>query len=147
MEAKEANPMALDVGDLRDVDRDLLAYLREGRVTPAYARDRMADEEKREVTSTYLGQRLQRLEEHDHVENLYDDGLYELINDPVEHSEIDDAIEPDRGFGKGYSGDSDPDARADFEDSADSEQAERAEEMINQIESEMNTDVGGEDDA
>lgn len=76
--------MALDAEDLRDVDRDLLAYLREGRVTPAYARDRMADEGKREVTSTYLGQRLQRLEEHDHVVNLYDDGLYELVDGPEE---------------------------------------------------------------
>ncbi len=76
--------MALDADDLRDVDRDLLDYLREGRVTPAYARDRMIDEEKREVTSTYLGQRLQRLEEHDHVRNLYDNGLYELVDDPRE---------------------------------------------------------------
>jgi hypothetical protein len=82
--------MALDAADLRDVDRDLLAYLREGRVTPAYARDRMVDEGKREVTSTYLGQRLQRLEEHDHVRNLYQNGLYELVDDPEAVDEHDD---------------------------------------------------------
>ncbi|QLK25394.1 hypothetical protein HYG81_15065 [Natrinema zhouii] len=80
--------MALDDDELRDVDRDLLDYLQEGRVTPVYARDRMLEEEKRDITSTYLGQRLQRLEEHDHVKNLFDTGLYELVEDPRE--EVDD---------------------------------------------------------
>lgn len=81
MQAPEANRMALEPENLRDVDKDLLEYLREGRITPAYTRDRMADEDKREVTNTYLGQRLQRFEEHGHVENLYDTGLYELVRD------------------------------------------------------------------
>jgi hypothetical protein len=76
--------MALDEEDLSQVDRDLLVYLREGRVTPAYARDRMASEGKREVTNTYLGQRLLRLEEHGYVRNLFDTGLYELVEDPLE---------------------------------------------------------------
>ena len=44
----------------------------------------MQDEGVRDVTSTYLGQRLQRFEEHNHVENLYDSGLYELVDDPRE---------------------------------------------------------------
>lgn len=79
--------MALDEADLRDVDRDLLAYLREGRVTPAYARDRMVDEGRREVTSTYLSQRLQRFEEHGHVANLYRVGLYELVDDPAQEDD------------------------------------------------------------
>jgi hypothetical protein len=74
--------MALNPDNLRDVDTDILEYLRDGRVTPAYARDRMEAEGRREVTSTYIGQRLQRLEEHDHTTNLYNTGLYELVNDP-----------------------------------------------------------------
>jgi hypothetical protein len=74
--------MTLDPDDLRDVDTDLLEYLRDGRVTPAYARDRMEAEGRREVTSTYVGQRLQRLEEHNHTTNLYNTGLYELTTDP-----------------------------------------------------------------
>ncbi|ELY54924.1 hypothetical protein C491_17544 [Natronococcus amylolyticus DSM 10524] len=82
MQVCESNNMALSDSDLRDVDRDLLEYLLEGRVTPVYARDRMNDERLRDVTSTYLGQRLQRLEEHGHVRNLYDTGLYELVSDP-----------------------------------------------------------------
>lgn len=90
MQGSRSNPMALDDDGLRDVDRDLLDYLQEGRVTPVYARDRMLDEDKRDVTSTYLGQRLQRLEEHDHVRNLYDTGLYELIDDPREERDSDE---------------------------------------------------------
>ena len=74
--------MALDNDDLRDVDVDLLEYPQEGRVTPAYARDRMQDEGIRDVMSTYIGQRLQRVEEHSHAENLYVAGLYVLVNDP-----------------------------------------------------------------
>lgn len=84
MQTSKPNPMALDVEDLREIDRDLLDYLQEGRVTPAYGRDRMADEGVREVTSTYVGQRLQRLEEHGHARNLYETGLYELASDPRE---------------------------------------------------------------
>jgi hypothetical protein len=79
--------MTLDPDDLRAVDTDLLEYLRDGRVTPAYARDRMESEGRREVTSTYIGQRLQRLEEHGHATNLYDTGLYELTNDPEERND------------------------------------------------------------
>jgi hypothetical protein len=82
-------PPPLDPDDLRDVDEVLLEYLAEGRVTPAYARDRMADEGRRDVTSTYLGQRLQRLEEHDHARNLYDTGLYELVDDPREGNDAE----------------------------------------------------------
>lgn len=76
--------MTLSEDQLRDVDRDLLKYLHEGRVTPVYARDRMEEEGTREVTSAYLQQRLKRLVEHDHARNLYEDGLYELTNDPRE---------------------------------------------------------------
>ena len=82
MQARDANSMGLDVDNLRDIDEAILGYLQEGRVTPAYCRDRLLDEDSVEVTSTYCGQRLQRLEEHDHVRNLYDTGLYELVSDP-----------------------------------------------------------------
>lgn len=76
----------LSTEELREIDEILLSYLQEGRVTPAYCRDRLVDEGHREqITSTYCGQRLQRLEEHGHVENLYDTALYELIDDPREN--------------------------------------------------------------
>jgi hypothetical protein len=76
--------MPLSADDLREIDVTLLNYLEEGRVTPAYGRDRMKDEEAHDVSSTYVGQRLQRLEEHGYVGNLYGTGLYELISDPRE---------------------------------------------------------------
>lgn len=70
--------------DLRAVDRELLIYLSEGRVTPAYARSRLADEDIGEYSRGYVQQRLARFQEHDHVVNLYDTGLYELQDDPRE---------------------------------------------------------------
>lgn len=80
---QNASLMALEAADLREVDDLLLGYLAEGRVTPAYCRDRILTEGHREsITSTYCGQRLQRLEEHGHVTNLLDTGLYELVSDP-----------------------------------------------------------------
>lgn len=82
MQAKQANCMTLSDDQLRDVDRDLLNYLAEGRVTPVYARERMEDEQNREVTSAYLQQRLTRFAEHNHARNLYGTGLYELVEDP-----------------------------------------------------------------
>jgi|GEM_PF-1563559 len=90
MQVEQPNPMTLSGDQLRDVDRDLLKYLREGRVTPVYARDRMEEEGAREVTSAYLQQRLKRLVEHGHARNLLQDGLYELIDDPREDASSDE---------------------------------------------------------
>ena len=81
MQASEPRCVGLSDDDLRDIDRKLIEYLREGRVTPAYARKRVADETGREFTGAYIGQRLHRFEEHGHVENLYDVGLYTLTED------------------------------------------------------------------
>lgn len=69
--------------DLRAVDRKILAYLTEGRVTPAYARERLRREtDGDEYSRGYVQQRLARLEEHDHATNLFETGLYELVDDP-----------------------------------------------------------------
>ena len=75
--------MSLEPDDLRDVDERLLDYLTEGRITPVFAREQMVDEGFRDkITSAYLQQRLVRMEEHGHVRNLQDVGLYELLGDP-----------------------------------------------------------------
>jgi len=68
--------------DLRDVDERLLVYLSKGRVTPAYARSKLVQDGLREYSRGYIQQRLARLEEHNHVVNLLDTGMYELQNDP-----------------------------------------------------------------
>ena len=88
MQAKQRERMALSDDDLREVDRVLLDYLAEGRVTPVYARERIVDERPQDkVTSAYLGQRLKRLVEHGHADNLYDVGLYQMVSDPREGDE------------------------------------------------------------
>lgn len=73
---------------VREVDQRLLDYLNEGRVTPAYARKRLI-EDLDEYSRGYVQQRLARLEEHSHAENLLDSGMYELVDDPR-----DDVSEP-----------------------------------------------------
>ncbi|WP_436933709.1 hypothetical protein [Halovenus marina] len=74
----------LNPGDLNEMDRQLLAYLSDGRVTPAYARARLDDEDVGDYSRGYVQQRLARLVEHSHATNLYDTGLYELVDDPRE---------------------------------------------------------------
>lgn len=60
---------------LREVDRELLNALTEGRVTPTYAAEAV------DVSREYASDRLKRLTEHNHVEKVAP-GLYELAEDP-----------------------------------------------------------------
>lgn len=78
----------LEGDDLRDVDEALLRYLSEGRVTPAYARARLEEDDIGEYSRGYVQQRLSRLEEHGHAKNL-GGGLYELVDDPRDEDEHD----------------------------------------------------------
>lgn len=87
MNATTDTPRMLNDGDLRTVDRAILGYLREGRVTPAYARARLEEDGVGEYSRGYVQQRLARFEEHDHARNLYDTGLYELVSDPREDTD------------------------------------------------------------
>jgi len=84
----------LSAEDLRDVDEQLLDYLRDGRITPAYARVRLK-EDVDEYSRGYVQQRLSRLEEHQHAVNLFDVGLYELLDDPREDAGAEDTIAVD----------------------------------------------------
>lgn len=72
----------LDADQLRDVDRRILDFLAEGRVTPVYCRTRLLEEDDQEYSRGYVQQRLTRLVEHEHARNLYETGLYELVDDP-----------------------------------------------------------------
>lgn len=74
----------LSADDLREIDEVLISYLREGRVTPVYCQRRILADGKREsISRGYVQERLARLVEHSHVENLQDTGLYELVADPL----------------------------------------------------------------
>ena len=66
---------------LRDVDEKLLRYLSERAVTPHYCRLRL-QQDGFDYTRGYVQERLARLVEHDHAENLLGAGLYELRDDP-----------------------------------------------------------------
>lgn len=68
--------------ELRPVDEHIVEYLAEGRVTPAYAREKLEQDGVDDYSRGYVQQRLARLEEHDHAENLLGIGLYQLVNDP-----------------------------------------------------------------
>ena len=74
----------LNPDDLNEMDHQLLSFLKDGRVTPAYARSRLKTDGQGEYSRGYVQQRLGRLVEHGHAENLLDTGLYELSDDPRE---------------------------------------------------------------
>ncbi|MCD2204397.1 hypothetical protein [Halobacterium sp. KA-6] len=83
------NPQAvtLTADDLNDLDEAVLDLLHEGRVTPTLAQKLLVDRgEKDSVSRQYVNQRLKRLEEHEHIENLLDTGVYELDSDPREQA-------------------------------------------------------------
>lgn len=65
----------LDEDDLNDTDRELLAVLTDGRVTPTFAAEEAG------VSREYASERLKRFLEHGHVQKLAA-GLYELVDDP-----------------------------------------------------------------
>ena len=78
----------LDPGGLREpVDIAILDLLTEGRVTPRYACDRLDRDGIGDYSRSYVQQRLARLEEHSHVCNLLECGLYELVDDPRENTD------------------------------------------------------------
>lgn len=82
----------LDDDDLREVDRELLTFLTEGRATPV-ACQRWLESRGKEYSRAYLQQRLVRLVEHDHVKNVFDSGLYQLVSDPRETTDSEEADE------------------------------------------------------
>lgn len=76
--------MALSPDQLNDVDAAVLDLLEEGRATPGLAQKLLDERGVTDVSRQYVNQRLRRLEEHGHVENLLDSGVYELVTDPRE---------------------------------------------------------------
>lgn len=65
----------LEPRQLNEADQEILDELHEGRASPSYLSERTG------VEQTYINQRLRRLDEHGHVENLAR-GLWELVDDP-----------------------------------------------------------------
>lgn len=76
--------VALDTERLNQTDRILLDYLGdEGRATPAILEEVVAERGRgKTVSRSYINQRLVRLREHGHINNVREKGVYELVNDP-----------------------------------------------------------------
>ena len=69
--------MTLTDDDLSETDRDVLAVLADGRVTPHFLGEQVG------ITREYASQKLNRFIEHDVVVKRAP-GLYELVEDPRE---------------------------------------------------------------
>ncbi len=82
MAVRNQSGMALNPSQLNDLDEAILDLLAEGRATPTLLREELAEREIREVSRQYISSRLSRLQEHGHVRNLRETGVYELVDDP-----------------------------------------------------------------
>jgi hypothetical protein len=73
--------MPLEEDELNDLDDRILDALADGRATPTLLK-KIFQKDGTDVSRQYINQRMKRLSEHDHIENLFDTGVYELISDP-----------------------------------------------------------------
>ena len=72
-------PLAED--ELNDLDNRILDALANGRATPTLLK-KIFEKDGIDVSRQYINQRMKRLSEHGHIDNLFDTGVYELISDP-----------------------------------------------------------------
>jgi hypothetical protein len=73
--------MTLTFDQLNDADSLILDVLADGRATPTLVQRHLAAD-GRKFSRQYINQRMKRLAEHDHIENLFNTGVYELVDDP-----------------------------------------------------------------
>lgn len=83
---QKADQMALPPEKLNDADRLILDVLQEGRATPTLVR-RILEDRGHEYSRQYVSQRIKRLTEHGHLKNLYDTGVYAVVDDPREEDD------------------------------------------------------------
>lgn len=86
MSVGNQHPVPLQPERLNQTDRLILDYLsEEGRATPAILEEIVAERGRGDTVSrSYINQRLVRLAEHEHVENVRGKGVYEFVSDPRE---------------------------------------------------------------
>lgn len=71
--------MTLPPGRLNEMDHRILDYLdAEGRASPTLFRRA----EDVDASRQYVSSRFVRLAEHDHIRDVHDTGIYELVEDP-----------------------------------------------------------------
>jgi len=74
--------VALTKEDLNETDLAILEVLEEGRATPELVRIKL-EKSGKDISRQYVNRRLKRLREHEHVENVEDTGVYELVDSPT----------------------------------------------------------------
>ena len=72
-------PLAED--ELNELDNRILDALADVRATPTLLK-KIFEEDGTDVSRQYVNQRMKRLSEHGHIENLFDTGVYEVVFDP-----------------------------------------------------------------
>ncbi|WP_245835429.1 hypothetical protein [Natronolimnobius baerhuensis] len=79
--------MSLTPDDLNDLDKQIVEYLAtEGRASPTlFMRAEDIDTSRQWVSSRFT-----RLAEHEHIRDLHDTGIYELVEDPRDHGDTDE---------------------------------------------------------
>lgn len=83
MAVSNRNTVTLDPEQLNDLDKAILSYLAEsGRATPSLLRDELTEQGIDTGVRQNVNNRLTRLREHGHVNNIRDSGVYELVSDP-----------------------------------------------------------------
>jgi len=88
MSHRNTASVTLSPDQLNDLDRSLLDLLQEGRLTPTLARKQLVERSLTDVSRQYVNRRLKRLAEHEHIENILDTGVYELVDDPRETEDV-----------------------------------------------------------
>ena len=73
--------MPLEEDELNELDDRILDALANGRATPTLLK-KIFEKDGTDVSRQYINQRMKRLSEHDHIDNLFDTGVYELTSDP-----------------------------------------------------------------
>lgn len=86
-QSPEAMPLKPD--QLNGADRLILDVLEEGRATPTLVL-RLLETRGNDYSRQYVSQRIKRLTEHGHLENVLDTGVYELVDDPRDDRQTDD---------------------------------------------------------
>jgi hypothetical protein len=81
MRSRKEGTMPLAEDELNELDKRILNALANGRATPTLLK-KMFEKNGTDVSRQYINQRMKRLSEHSHIENLFDTGVYELTSDP-----------------------------------------------------------------
>jgi hypothetical protein len=84
--AASNQPSVLSDDDLNDWDHHILTQLQtHGNLTPGAVRKLLEESDTDPPVRQYINDRMRRLAEHNHLENIVNSGVYKLVDDPREN--------------------------------------------------------------